>query len=114
MEKISFENDVTKLNKDMFDMFQNNIEEAINDIEKVINAKRMIITTTAAITQNTNYTVPQKYYVGKNDMQIFFEGCLLVKDVNYIEVGTSGGESTIIQFKDWSVPTASKLEFLYR
>ena len=47
-------------------------------------------------------------------MQIFFEGCLLVKDINYIEVGTSGGESTIIQFKDCSVPIASKLEFLYR
>ena len=92
------------------------IGRGLEVINGVVNTKNNVfnITTTAVITQNTNYTVPQKYYVGKNDMQIFFEGCLLVKDINYIEVGTSGGESTKIQFKDWSVPTASKLEFLYR
>lgn len=66
--------------------------------------ERILVTTTAKITQNTNYTVPKKYYVGKNHLWIYFEGTLLIKDENYIETGVEGEESTAIQFKDWDVP----------
>ena len=71
------------------------------------------VTTTEVITQNTNYTVPS-YTVGNNSLLVFYEGCKLIKDENYIEVGVEGAESTLIQFKDWDVPVGSKLEFLYK
>lgn len=65
-------------------------------------------TTTEEIVKNTNYTVPQ-YTLGNGSLSVFFEGCKLIKDVNYIEV-----DSTHIQFKDWDVPTESNLEFIIR
>ena len=90
------------------------LNEMEDNIETSINGKKTLVETTSTITQNANYTVPQKYIVGKNDMWIYFEGILLIKDENYIEVGTEGVESTLIQFKDWDVPKESKLEFIYR
>ncbi len=96
----------TPLSAEILNEVQDNIEESING--------KKILVTTGSIAQNTNYTVPQKYCVGKNDLWIFFEGALLIKDENYIEVGAEGEESTIIQFKDWNVPTGSNLEFIYR
>lgn len=97
----------TPLSSTMLNEMENNIEESIN-------GKKVMLETTQVITQNTNYTVPQKYTVGKNDMWIYFEGMLLIKDENYTEVGTDGVESTTIQFKDWDVPERSKLEFVYK
>lgn len=85
-----------------------------DNLNEIQYTKRILVTTTSEITQNTNYTVPQKYHVGKNDLWIFFEGTLLIKDENYIETGVDGEESTAIQFKDWDVPVGSKLEFLYK
>lgn len=90
------------------------LNEMEDNIEESINGKKILVETTSIITENTNYTVPQKYTVGKNDMWIYFEGMLLIKDENYIEVGVEGTESTLIQFKDWDVPVGSKLEFLYK
>lgn len=69
----------------------------------LLKNKNTQVTTTEIITQNTNYTVPG-YIVGNNSLFVFFEGCKLIKDENYIEVGTEGEESTAIQFKDWDVP----------
>ena len=97
----------TPLSAEVLNEMQGNIEESIN-------GKRILATTTSEITQNTNYTVPQKYHVGKNDLWVFFEGTLLIKDENYIETGVDGEESTEIQFLDWDVPKGSKLEFLYK
>ena len=71
------------------------------------------ITTEDIITQNTDYTVPT-YIVGNNSLLIFYEGCKLIKEENYIEVGTEGQESTTIQFKDWDVPKGSNLEIIYK
>ncbi len=76
--------------------------------------ERILVTTNTKVGMNTNYIVPQKYHVGKNDLWIYFEGTLLIKDENYIETGVDGEESTAIQFKDWDVPIGSKLEFLYK
>lgn len=61
------------------------------------------ITTEVAIAKNTDYTVPS-YIVGNNSLLIFYEGCKLIKDENYLEIGTEGQESTTIQFKDWDAP----------
>ena len=87
----------TPLSAEVLNEMQDNIEESIN-------GKRILVTTTSEVTQNTNYTVPQKYHVGKNDLWVYFEGTLLIKDENYIETGVDGEESTAIQFKDWDVP----------
>ena len=87
----------TPLSAEVLNEMQDNIEESIN-------GKRILVTTTSEVTQNTNYTVPQKYHVGKNDLWVYFEGTLLIKDENYIEIGVDGEESTAIQFKDWDVP----------
>lgn len=85
-----------------------------DNLNEIQHTKRILVTTTSEISANTNYTVPEKYYVGKNHLWIYFEGTLLIKDENYIETGVDGEESTAIQFKDWDVPVGSKLEFLYK
>lgn len=89
------------------------LNEAQNNIENSINGKKILVTT-SNISQNTNYTVPQKYCVGKGELWVFFEGILLSEDEHYVEVGTKGEESTVIQFKDWDVPAGYNLEFIYR
>ena len=76
-------------------------------------AKNYIIETTnrtieTEITQNTNYQVPT-YEVGTNSLSVYFEGCKLIKDENYIEVDT-----THIQFKDFNVPIGTNLELIIR
>lgn len=58
------------------------------------------------VEQNTNYEVPE-YVLGNNSIEIYFEGCKLIKDINYIEADT-----THIQFKDWNVPVESNLEII--
>lgn len=55
------------------------------------------------ITQNTDYELPATYVVGSDDLELYVEGVLLIKDINYIEVGDSGQTSNIIQFLDWDV-----------
>lgn len=60
------------------------------------------------ITQNTSYEVPT-YEVGTNSLSVYFEGCKLIKDENYIEA-----DVTHIQFKDWNVPINSNLEIVIR
>lgn len=58
------------------------------------------------VEQNTNYEVPE-YVLGNNSIEIYFEGCKLIKDINYIEADT-----THIQFKNWNVPEESNLEII--
>lgn len=83
------------------------------DIDSKIKNEITKVTTLSSISANTNYTV-SSYTVGNNSLSIFYEGCKLIKDENYIEVGTEGEESTTIQFKDWDVPVGSKIEFVYK
>lgn len=83
------------------------------DIDSKTKNEITKVTTSSSISANTNYTV-SSYTVGNNSLLIFYEGCKLIKDENYIEVGTEGEESTTIQFKDWDVPTESNLEFIIR
>ena len=85
-----------------------------DNLNAIQYTKRILVTTTSEISANTNYTVPEKYYVGKNHLWIYFEGTLLIKDENYIETGVEGEESTAIQFKDWDVPAGSNIEILYK
>lgn len=107
MEKITFVNGITKLNKTTMDTFQDNIEKGIN------KNNIGVIKTNIAIPENTNYTIPLCYLVGNNSLEIFYMGEKLVKDEQYIEVGSANAISNTIQFKDWgmSVPTDRIIEF---
>jgi hypothetical protein len=107
MNKIEFQDGITKLNKNTMDTFQNNIEKGIN------KNNIGVIKTNIAIPENTNYTIPLYYKVGNNSLEIFYMGEKLVKDEQYIEVGSANAISNTIQFKDWgmSVPTDRIIEF---
>ncbi len=104
LEKMGWTNSAPPaLNKTNLEQMENNIENAIN-ASLIKNVSRTLVT--APITQNTNYAIPE-YTVGNNSLSIYFEGCKLIKDVNYIEI-----DSTHIQFKDWDVPNGSWLEII--
>lgn len=98
-------NNPPALNANNLNKMEQNIEDAIN-ASLIKNVSRTLVT--APITQNTNYAIPE-YTVGNNSLSIYFEGCKLIKDVNYIEI-----DSTHIQFKDWDVPVGSDLEIIIR
>lgn len=82
-------------------------QELNKKVTKLENITRQVTNVvTEEIPQNTNYTVPE-YVLGNNSLEVYFEGCKLIKDLNYIEVNT-----TTIQFKNWDVPENSNLEFI--
>lgn len=84
-------------------------QELNKKVTKLENITRQVTSVvTEEIPQNTNYTVPE-YVLGNNSLEVYFEGCKLIKDLNYIEVNT-----TTIQFKDWDVPVDSNLEIIIR
>ena len=84
-----------------------NLQTQINNIPTITSQITSLVTE-EEIQQNTNYEVP-KYVLGDNSIEIYFEGCKLIKDINYIEA-----DVTHIQFKDWNVPIGSNLEIIVR
>ncbi len=94
---------------------ENNTEKYVKEeIAESLEITRITTIVDEEIKENTDYTISKSYTVGKNNLLVFFEGCLLKKDENYIEVGENNSTSTTIQFKDWDVPVGSKLEFIYK
>lgn len=81
----------------------------LNLITQETKIERVQITTDTTIAQNTNYEIPIEYQVNKNELQVFYEGCLLGKGKNYAEI-----DSKHIKFLDWDVPEDSLLEFVRR
>ena len=73
--------------------------------------KNYIVTTSAKISANTNYTVPFTYIVGTNDFTIYYEGIRLVRGTHFKEIGNNGANSTTIQFL-YDVPTSSLFEYV--
>ena len=59
MNKINFQNDVTKVNKTTMDEFQNNIEMAISDI----TSKKATMNITADTAKGAVVTLPLKYFL---------------------------------------------------
>ena len=94
--------DLTEINAQI-----QNLQTQINNIP-TITSQIISLVTEEEIQQNTNYEVP-KYVLGDNSIEIYFEGCKLIKDINYIEA-----DVTHIQFKDWNVPIGSNLEIIVR
>ena len=85
------------------------IQEHIS--KKIIKRYKYNVTTLAEIKQNEDYTIPSTYKVNTNGLDVYFEGCLLEPNENYVERGT--GESSTIRFK-FDVPKDSLLGFVIR
>ena len=85
MDKINFQNGVTKVNADTFNTFQNNINET-SYLYKI----------TSSIPAGTEVTIPCYYKVGKGTLDVYLNGerLLLSSDSSgtnghYQEVGTA-------------------------
>ena len=70
--------DLTEINAQI-----QNLQTQINNIPTITSQITSLVTE-EEIQQNTNYEVP-KYVLGDNSIEIYFEGCKLIKDINYIE-----------------------------
>lgn len=118
MEKINFQNDVTKLNKETFDTFQDNIDSAINNnIEHKYQLK-----ITSAIAAGTEVTIPCHYKVGQAVLDVYLNGERLGlssddvgTDGHYREVGTADSISNKIKTTtDWALDIDDVLDFVVR
>nr|DAD75412.1 MAG TPA: hypothetical protein [Siphoviridae sp. ctqw35] len=94
--------DLTEINAQI-----QNLQTQINNIPTITRQNTSLVTE-EVIQQNTNYAVPE-YELGNDSLEIYFEGCKLIKDINYIEA-----DKTHIQFKDWDVPIGSNIEIIIR
>ena len=111
MDKINFQNDVTKLNKDTFDTFQNNINET-SYLYKI----------TSSTPAGTEVTIPCYYKVGKGTLDVYVNGerLLLSSDPSgtnghYQEVGTADSISNKIKTTtDWTLEVGDYLELVVR
>ena len=92
------------------------IDTDFTDLERSLVIQSSIITTTAEIAENTNYTIPLNYKVGADVLDIYYMGEKLIKGTHYIEVGTTGSVSNTIQFYNWgqAVPTGRTIECIVR
>lgn len=66
------------------------------------------------INQNTNFVIPVYYKVGDGVLDVYYEGCKLIKDTHYIEIGNVNSISNRIQLKDWSADMGDLFEFVVR
>ena len=97
--------------EDVVMILQNNANKKIT-INNLTSETRITVITDEEIPANTDYTIPIPYLPGT--LKIYFEGCKLIYDENYIEKNATTGKSTTIQFKNWNVPVGSKLEFIVK
>lgn len=58
------------------------------------------------IIKNTNFELPHAYILGGQGLTVIYEGCKLIKDINYTEV-----DETHIKF-DWNIPAETNFEFI--
>lgn len=103
--------DITDIQSDI-----SNIQDDIEEINDEIAINKSTVTTSAAILENTDYTIPLNYKVGADVLDIYYMGEKLVKGTHYIEVGNTDSISNKIQFYNWgqSVPTGRTIEFIVR
>lgn len=101
--------------KTLISQLKAEIEAARDGSLYLLKATTYNILTNTTINANTDYTLPAAYVVNsKESLKIFYQGCLLLKDKHYIEIGADGQTSYTIQFKDWSVPNNKFLTFEIR
>ena len=111
MDKINFQNGVTKVNADTFNTFQNNINET-SYLYKI----------TSSIPAGTEVTIPCYYKVGKGTLDVYLNGERLLlssdnagTDGHYREVGDTDSISNQIKITaDWSLAVGDYLELVVR
>lgn len=111
MDKINFQNEVTKVNADTFNTFQNNINET-SYLYKI----------TSSIPAGTEVTIPCYYKVGKGTLDVYLNGerLLLSSDASgtnghYQEVGTADSISNKIKTTtDWTLEVDDVLNLIVR
>lgn len=79
-------------------MILQNGENKQTTIDEVRAIKRELITLSNTINSNENYTLPLKYKVGNDSLEIYYCDTKLKKGVDYNEVGSIGQVSNTIQF----------------
>ena len=111
MDKINFQNGVTKVNADTFNTFQNNVNET-SYLYKI----------TSSTPAGTEVTIPCYYKVGKGTLDVYLNGERLLlssdnagTDGHYIEVGDTDSISNQIKITaDWSLEVGDYLELVVR
>lgn len=107
---LAFENNsnvVIHISEGLIYVTQDELDKRLNALENKIYT----VTPTQTISKNTDYQTPATYEVGSENMELYWEGVLLVKNINYKEIGESGQTSSTIQFIDWDVDTGETLVF---
>lgn len=78
-KKVSELTEATQINdNDMIMILQNN-ENKKASVGKLLPINHSVITLESMINANTNYTIPLKYKVGNNSLEIFYCGSKLQK-----------------------------------
>lgn len=80
---------------------------------KVLEPKIQVMTLSEELTDNSVITLDNYYKVGNGSLNVYFEGCLLIKDINYTEVGNTGALSNQIQLNNWGVNVSSGYAFVF-
>lgn len=118
MEKINFQNNVTKVNADTFNAFQDNIETEINS--HIEHKYSLQLTTNVA--KGGTITLPCYYKVGTHCLDVYYMGELLIlssddagSDGHYREVGEANAVSNKIKLTtDWGAEANEYFEFMVR
>lgn len=71
-----------------------------NVISKVGTITRYNLKILNKLEDNAIITISKNYKVG-NSLKVYYEGCLLEKNINYSEIGEIGAMSNQIQLIDW-------------
>lgn len=111
MDKINFQNGVTKVNADTFNTFQANIDE-----------KSYLYKITANVSAGAEVTIPCYYKVGQGTLDVYLNGerLLLSSDAtgtngHYLEVGATNSISNKIKTTtDWSLVIGDVLNLIVR
>ena len=67
-------------------------------VDEVRVTNRELITLSNTINSNENYTLPLKYKVGNDSLEVYYCDTKLKKGVDYNEIGNTGEISSTIQF----------------
>lgn len=96
MNRIDFQNGITKVNEDTFNEFQDNIEIAISDI----TSKKATMHITADTAKGAIVTLPLKYFYGDNTLDVYLNGERLILSSD--EAGTNGHYTEVGEVKSVS------------
>lgn len=100
------------INESLIPELEEGVEESEeNTTKKILKVYKYNVKTQAEIEEDADYTIPATYKVNTNGLDVYYEGCLLELNENYVERGT--GESSTIRFK-FNVPKDSLLGFVIR